>query len=47
MIITILGALLDSADEKTENNFYTRFYNDVLFPLSKCQKFTCFALFTE
>ena len=46
MTITILGALVVSADEKTENNFYTRFYNDVLFPFSKCQNFTCFAVFT-
>ena len=46
MIITILRAVVVSADEKTENNFYTRFYNDVLFPLSRCQNFTCFAVFT-
>ena len=29
VIITILRALVLSADEKPENNFYTRFYTDV------------------
>ena len=29
MIITILRALVLSADVKPENNFYTRFYTDV------------------
>ena len=31
VIITILRALVLSADEKPENNTYTRFYNDISF----------------
>ena len=29
VIITILRALVLSADEKPKNNFYTRFYTDI------------------
>ena len=42
MIITLLRALVLSADVKPENNFYTRF--TLTFHLSKCQNVRCFGV---
>ena len=43
MIVTILRALVLSADEKPENNFYSRFYTDVSsFETLEFEVFWCF-----
>ena len=43
VIITILRALVLSADEKPGNNFYNRFYTDISsFEMSETQVFRCF-----
>lgn len=45
MIITVLRALVHSADGKSENNFISGY--TLTFPLSKSQNDTCFSVFPD